>query len=95
MTVAHKKLNEPGANPESLQNTNWISAARPGFGDDFYDQFVPELLASYAAVGGLNNRDAHNMPSTRAVGQICEGLLQLLFPGFHDDPRQRFGLIKG
>ena len=47
-----------------------------------YDQFVPELLASYAAVGGLNNRDAHNMPSTRAVGQICEDLLQLLFPAF-------------
>lgn len=24
------------------------------------------------------------MPSKRAVGQICEDLLQLLFPGFHD-----------
>jgi serine O-acetyltransferase len=58
---------------------------RPGFDEKFYDQFVPELLASYAAVGGLNNRDAHNLPSTRAVGRICRGLLQLLFPGFHDD----------
>ncbi len=28
-----------------------------------YDQFVPELLASYASVGGLNNRDAHNITS--------------------------------
>jgi len=50
-----------------------------------YDQFVPELLASYATTGGLNNRDSHNMPSTRAVGQICHDLLQLVFPGFHDD----------
>ncbi len=50
-----------------------------------YDQFVPELLNSYATVGGLNHSDSHNMPSKRAVGQICEGLLQLLFPGFHDD----------
>lgn len=48
-------------------------------------QYVPELLASYERVGGLNNEDAHNMPSKRAVGQICEDLLQLLFPGFHDD----------
>ena len=47
--------------------------------------YVPELLASYERVGGLNNRDSHNMPSKRAVGQICEDLLQLLFPGFHDD----------
>jgi serine O-acetyltransferase len=69
------------------------SIARPGFEDKFYDQFVPELLASYAANGGLNNRDAHNMPSTRAVGQICEGLLQLLFPGFHDDDAVHHGTL--
>ena len=58
-----------------------------------YDQFVPALLASYATVGGLNNRDAHNMPSTRAVGQICEDLLQLLFPGFHDDDAVHHGTL--
>ncbi len=52
---------------------------------DSYDEYVQELLESYELVGGLNNRDAHNMPSKRAVGQICEDLLQLLFPGFHDD----------
>ena len=46
---------------------------------------VPELLRSYLNDGGLNNRDADNLPSTRAVGQICEDLLQILFPGFHDD----------
>jgi len=46
--------------------------------------FVLELLDSYRKVGGLNNQDAHNTPSKRAVGQICEDLLRLLFPGFHD-----------
>jgi len=68
-------------------------SARPGFEETFYDQFVPELLASYAAIGGLNNRDAHNMPSTRAVGQICEDMLQLLFPGFHDDDAVHHGSL--
>lgn len=45
---------------------------------------LPELLASYEKCGGLNDRSAHNTPSKRAVGQICEDLLQLLFPGLHD-----------
>ena len=44
-----------------------------------------ELLASYERLGGLNDHNAHNMPSKRAVGQICEDLLQILFPGLHDD----------
>ena len=65
----------------------------PIFSEKPYDQFVPQLLASYAAVGGLNNRDAHNMPSTRAVGQICEDLLQLLFPGFHDEDAVHHGTL--
>lgn len=50
-----------------------------------YDEYLPELLASYERVGGLNHREAHNLPSKRAVGQVCEDLLQLLFPGFHDE----------
>jgi serine O-acetyltransferase len=52
---------------------------------ELVDESVTELLRSYQHAGGLNNRDAHNMPSKRAVGQICEDLLQILFPGFHDD----------
>ena len=52
---------------------------------ELVDESVTELLRSYARAGGLNNRDAHNMPSKRAVGQICEDLLQILFPGFHDE----------
>jgi serine O-acetyltransferase len=52
---------------------------------ELVDESVAELLESYGRVGGLNNRDAHNLPSKRAVGQICEELLQILFPGFHDN----------
>ncbi len=51
---------------------------------ELVEESVPELLRSYQRAGGANNRNAHNMPSKRAVGQICEDLLQLLFPGFHD-----------
>jgi serine O-acetyltransferase len=46
---------------------------------------VEDILASYDRVGGMNNTDAHNLPSKRAVGGICEDLLQILFPGFHDE----------
>jgi serine O-acetyltransferase len=45
---------------------------------------LAELLATYEKFGGLNDRNAHNTPSKRTVGQICEDLLQLLFPGLHD-----------
>ena len=58
-----------------------------------YDEYVRDLLLSYERVGGLNNRDAHNMPSKRAVGQICGDLLQLLFPGFHDDDAVHHGTV--
>ncbi len=75
-------FNVQNSRPPAQETT---SAARPGFEESFYDQFVPDLLLSYETVGGLNNRDAHNMPSTRAIGEICSGLLQLLFPGFHDN----------
>ena len=48
---------------------------------------VHELIGSYREVGGINNIDGSNLPSKRAVASICEDLLQLLFPGFHDrDP---------
>jgi serine O-acetyltransferase len=43
-----------------------------------------KILASYTAGAGLNNIDGSNLPSKRALAVICEDLLQLLFPGFHD-----------
>lgn len=57
------------------------------------EQSVSALLTSYEDAGGLNNRDSHNLPSKRAVGQICEDLLQLLFPGFHDDDAVHKGTL--
>ena len=51
---------------------------------ELVEESVPELVRSYQQAGGLNNRAAHNMPSKGAVGQTCEDLLQILFPGFHD-----------
>jgi serine O-acetyltransferase len=53
--------------------------------DESWKETVSDLVVSYEQLGGLNNRDVHNMPSKRAVGTICEELLRLLFPGFHDD----------
>jgi serine O-acetyltransferase len=46
---------------------------------------IPELLASYERFGGTNEHNSTNLPSKRAISQICEDLLQILFPGFHDE----------
>src|ERR1700682_1593562 len=46
---------------------------------------ISKILASYQEVGGINNIDGSNLPSKRAITQICEDLLQILFPGFHDE----------
>ncbi len=48
-------------------------------------QVVTDLLASYEALGGLNNTDGLNLPSKHAIASICEDLLQIFFPGFHDE----------
>ena len=48
------------------------------------DWHIPELLASYERFGGFNENSSSNLPSKGAVNQVCEDLLQLLFPGFHD-----------
>jgi serine O-acetyltransferase len=43
------------------------------------------LVHSYHEMGGINRIDCSNLPSKRAVASICEDLLRLLFPGFHDE----------
>lgn len=45
---------------------------------------IEKILASYTEVGGINNIDGANLPSKQQIASICEDLLQLLFPGFHD-----------
>ena len=49
------------------------------------DPITSAILESYTLVGGINNIDGSNLPSKRAIAAICEDLLQLLFPGFHDE----------
>lgn len=48
------------------------------------ENFYAALLDSYAAVEGLSNTHGVNLPSKQEVGAICEDLLQVMFPGFHD-----------
>jgi len=48
-------------------------------------ELVTALLASYEAVGGINNVDQFNFPSKRAIPTLCEELLRLLFPGFLEE----------
>jgi serine O-acetyltransferase len=49
------------------------------------DPITDAILESYCLVGGINNIDGSNLPSKRAITALCEDLLQLLFPGFHDE----------
>ncbi len=48
-------------------------------------QLADRLLASYAAVGGINHVDGPNLPSKSAIAAITHDLLRLVFPGFFDD----------
>lgn len=51
--------------------------------DKDLDKITASILGSYET-GGINHIDGANLPSKRALASICEDLLQLLFPGFHD-----------
>ncbi len=48
-------------------------------------QIVDCLLDSYHEIGGINRIDCGNLPSNRRVRAVCDDLLQLLFPGYHDE----------
>ena len=52
--------------------------------DQDLGSITEKILASYRAGAGMNNIDGSNLPSKRALAAICDDLLQLLFPGFHD-----------
>lgn len=53
--------------------------------DKLLPRLIDRVLASYQQVGGINNIEVVNVPSKQAIGAICEELLRLLFPGFHDE----------
>ncbi|MEI6077138.1 MAG: serine O-acetyltransferase [Verrucomicrobiota bacterium] len=44
-----------------------------------------DLVASYARFGGINHLDGKNLPSKRAITDLTQELLRLLFPGFFDE----------
>ncbi len=46
---------------------------------------IERLVVSYQEIGGINKLDGTNLPSKGAIAQICEDLLEILFPGFHDE----------
>lgn len=49
------------------------------------DGLTKRLLDSYETLGGLNHRESGNLPSKQTVAEICELLLCLFFPGYHDE----------
>lgn len=53
--------------------------------DKELSKLTADILASYETVGGLNNIDGLNLPSKRSIDSVCLELLQILFPGFHDE----------
>ena len=53
--------------------------------ESYLTPLIAKMLESYQQIGGINNIDGSNLPSKRAIAQICEDLLQVLFPGFHDE----------
>jgi len=53
--------------------------------EESVNPLIKRLLVSYQEIGGINKLDGTNLPSKRAISQICEDLLEILFPGFHDE----------
>src|SRR6056300_2084363 len=56
------------------------------------------LVKSYHEIGGINRIDSANLPSKRTVIAVCERLMQLLFPGYHDEepiPAEELEMITG
>ena len=53
-------------------------------GDEDLSPLLERLLESYEQTGAINHINGTNLPSKQAIADVCELLLQLLFPGFHD-----------
>jgi serine O-acetyltransferase len=52
--------------------------------DEHSKTVIDAILHSYAAGDGINHVDGANLPSKQAIADICNNLLQVLFPGYHD-----------
>jgi serine O-acetyltransferase len=56
---------------------------------------ITALLASYGTAFGLNQAEGENLPSKPAVASLCIDVLELLFPGFHEqEPQMRTALSR-
>jgi serine O-acetyltransferase len=61
-------------------------------------KIVDSLIDSYHEIGGINRIDSGNLPSKRTITGTCEKLLQLLFPGYHDEdpiPAEELEMMTG
>ena len=53
--------------------------------DKDLEKLTEAILLSYQTGGGINHIDGAHLPSKRALASLCGDLLELLFPGFHDE----------
>ena len=53
--------------------------------DCSHRKIIADLVTSYHEVGGINRSECGNLPSKRRIALVCSQLLQLLFPGYHDE----------
>lgn len=52
--------------------------------DSHYTSWTQKLLDSYRDHGGINTGEDPGLPSKSEIASLCLGLMQLLFPGYHD-----------
>lgn len=48
-------------------------------------RWVQKLMDSYRDHGGVNSSEGAGLPSKPEIAALCTRLMQLLFPGYHDD----------
>jgi serine O-acetyltransferase len=63
--------------------------------EEQFEAITSAILGSYQLVGGINHIDGTNLPSKPAIAAICEDLLELLFPGFHDEGARHSTAVAG
>lgn len=52
--------------------------------DSQYTGWTQKLLDSYRDHGGINTSEEPGLPSKPEIASLCLGLMQILFPGYHD-----------
>ena len=52
--------------------------------DSQYNSWTQKLLDSYRDHGGINTGEDPGLPSKSEIASLCLGLMQVLFPGYHD-----------